>query len=96
MALDAGIGRADDLLARLVDALVALVAVGDRQLGAFLDIDDEGHGQPCAARPGDARAVALVAHQIAAIAHVRLLLLDAPFAWVPAANKRSTPGRRMR
>src|SRR5690606_4493856 len=38
--------------AKLVDRLGPLVAAGDRHLRAFLDVDDEGHGEASPLGPG--------------------------------------------
>ena len=51
MALQAQIGRALDLLDRLVDGFVALVAGGEEQLRALLDVQHHRHRDARAARP---------------------------------------------
>ncbi len=61
----AEIGRALDELADLVHGFVALVAVGERQLGALLHVDDERHRQVRPVRPGGSWRPVAVAAQIA-------------------------------
>src|SRR4030095_6154259 len=51
MALEAQIGRALDLLDRLMDGFVALVASGEEQLRALLDVEHYRHRDARAARP---------------------------------------------
>ncbi len=65
MRFHAEIAHAGDLLDHLVDALVALVALADRELRALLDIDDDGDGEPRVVRPADRGRIAAIAAEIA-------------------------------
>ena len=68
MRFHAEIAHAGDLFDHLVDALVALVALADRELRALLDIDDDGDGEPRVVRPADCGWIAAIAAEIA-VAH---------------------------
>ena len=68
MRLHAGVGMADDLLDRLVDALVALVPVRDRELRAFLHVDHDRHGEPRPVRPGEPGGIG-AGQEVASVGH---------------------------
>jgi hypothetical protein len=60
----AAIGNAHDFVGDLVDLLVQRIARGQRHLRAFLEIDDERHGDPRAAGPLRIRRRAPVARKV--------------------------------
>src|SRR5712691_440029 len=73
VAFQAEVRRAFDLLHRLVDRLVALIARRDEELGALFDVEHDRHRDPRAVRPAHVRVAVGVAAQIpghaAALAH---------------------------
>jgi hypothetical protein len=64
MAFHAQIGRACDLVGDLVPRLVALITGRERELRAFLDIEDDRNGELRAVRPPDIGIVVGVASKI--------------------------------
>jgi hypothetical protein len=64
MTFHAGIRRADDLLDDVVDALVPLVALSDRELGALLDIDDKRDRDARIVGPANRRRSPAIAEEI--------------------------------
>jgi hypothetical protein len=68
MTLHASVGNVSDLLDNLVNELVALVSVADAQLGTFLDIDNEGYGEPGSIWPHRVDRMIAIATEIALVA----------------------------
>jgi len=99
MALHQQVRRARDLVDDLVDALAGLVAVGEAELGALLDVHHERDREPRPARPARVERRAAVAPEIPRRQSEapRLLLCrhDAPpFLGLAAAQRAVTWPRR--